>query len=193
MWETTEAQVCWSHCSDHTQFLQDNGPNSFCFNDLPFYSTGRKSSIFCFALLLPQIVFNFQNQGQIWNLLVLTFQNTPYMYNLTKFWLRYLRLKTHDTILLFSWFKSKLGLVGSSSQWVSMSLNESHWELEPTKPNLDLNHQELSFNRRLQCIQPISDSTFISLVNVSKKFKFRVRIKSASLINIKSWAKNFSQ
>ena len=30
------------------------------------------------------------------------FQNTPYMYNLTKFWLRYLRLKTHDTILLFS-------------------------------------------------------------------------------------------
>ena len=31
------------------------------------------------------------------------FQNTPYMSNLTKFWLRYLRLKTHDTILLFSW------------------------------------------------------------------------------------------
>ena len=31
------------------------------------------------------------------------FQNTPYMYNLTMFWLRYLRLKTHDTILLFSW------------------------------------------------------------------------------------------
>ena len=31
------------------------------------------------------------------------FQNTPYMCNLTKFWLRYLRLKTHDTILLFSW------------------------------------------------------------------------------------------
>ena len=30
------------------------------------------------------------------------FQNTPYMCNLTKFWLRYLRLKTHDTILLFS-------------------------------------------------------------------------------------------
>ena len=30
------------------------------------------------------------------------FQNTPYMSNLTKFWLRYLRLKTHDTILLFS-------------------------------------------------------------------------------------------
>ena len=30
------------------------------------------------------------------------FQNTPYMFNLTKFWLRYLRLKTHETILLFS-------------------------------------------------------------------------------------------
>ena len=33
------------------------------------------------------------------------FQNTPYMCNLTKFWLRYLKLKTHDTILLFyNWF-----------------------------------------------------------------------------------------
>ena len=31
------------------------------------------------------------------------FQNTPYMCNLTKFWLRYLRLKTQDTILFFSW------------------------------------------------------------------------------------------
>ena len=29
------------------------------------YSTGRKSWIFCFALLLPQILVNFQNQGQI--------------------------------------------------------------------------------------------------------------------------------
>ena len=36
------------------------------------YSTGRKSWIFCFALLLPQILVNFQNQGQIWNLLNLT-------------------------------------------------------------------------------------------------------------------------
>ena len=47
------------------------------------YSSCHKSSIFCFAQLL--------------------LQNTPYMCNLTKFWLRYLRLKTHDTILLFSW------------------------------------------------------------------------------------------
>ena len=31
------------------------------------------------------------------------FQNTPYMSNLTKFWLRYLRLKTHDWNLLFLW------------------------------------------------------------------------------------------
>ena len=31
------------------------------------------------------------------------FQNTPYMCNFTKFWLRYLMLKTQDTILLFSW------------------------------------------------------------------------------------------
>ena len=32
------------------------------------------------------------------------FQNTPYMSNLTKFWLRYLRLKTDETNLLFSWY-----------------------------------------------------------------------------------------
>ena len=31
------------------------------------------------------------------------FQNTPYMSILTKFRLRYWMLKTHDTILLFSW------------------------------------------------------------------------------------------
>ena len=31
------------------------------------------------------------------------FQNTPYMCNLTKFWLRYLRLKTNDWNLLFLW------------------------------------------------------------------------------------------
>ena len=47
------------------------------FNETSFYktiySTGTKSLIFCFALSLPQIFVNFQNQGQIWNLLVLTF------------------------------------------------------------------------------------------------------------------------
>ena len=31
------------------------------------------------------------------------FQNTPYMCNMTKFWLRYLGLKTYYTILLFSY------------------------------------------------------------------------------------------
>ena len=41
------------------------------------YSTGRKSWIFCFALLLPQILVNFRNQGQIWNLLVLTYSKHP--------------------------------------------------------------------------------------------------------------------
>ena len=41
------------------------------------YSTGTKSSMICFALLLLQILVNFQNQGQIWNLLVLTFSKHP--------------------------------------------------------------------------------------------------------------------
>ena len=41
------------------------------------YSSGKKSVVFCFALLLPQILVDFQNQGQIWNLLVLTFSKHP--------------------------------------------------------------------------------------------------------------------
>ena len=36
-----------------------------CPKRQPLYSTGTKSWIFCFALLLPQILVNFQNQGQI--------------------------------------------------------------------------------------------------------------------------------
>ena len=35
------------------------------------YSSSHKSSIFCFAQLLLQILVNYQNQGQFWNLLVL--------------------------------------------------------------------------------------------------------------------------
>ena len=42
-----------------------------------YYSGGNKFVVFCFALLLPQILVNFQNQGQIWNLLVLTFSKHP--------------------------------------------------------------------------------------------------------------------
>ena len=41
------------------------------------YSSSHKSLIFCFAQLLLQILVNYQNQGQIWNLLVLTFSKHP--------------------------------------------------------------------------------------------------------------------
>ena len=41
------------------------------------YSSSHKSPIFCFAQLLLQILVNYQNQGQIWNLLVLTFSKHP--------------------------------------------------------------------------------------------------------------------
>ena len=41
------------------------------------YSSSHKSWIFCFAQLLLQILVNYQNQGQIWNLLVLTFSKHP--------------------------------------------------------------------------------------------------------------------
>ena len=60
-------------------------------------------SFLYFAQLLQQLLVNFQNLGFeiCWSW---KFQNTPYMSNLTMFWRRYLRLKTHDTILLFSWY-----------------------------------------------------------------------------------------
>ena len=41
------------------------------------YSSSHKSSIFCSAQLLLQIFVNYQNQGQIWNLLVMTFSKHP--------------------------------------------------------------------------------------------------------------------
>ena len=41
------------------------------------YSGGNKFVIFCFALLLPKILANFQNQGQFKNLLVLTISKHP--------------------------------------------------------------------------------------------------------------------
>ena len=41
------------------------------------YSGGNKFVIFCFALLLLQILDNYQNQGHIWNLLVLTISKHP--------------------------------------------------------------------------------------------------------------------
>ena len=41
------------------------------------YSCDPKFVLFCFALLLPQILDDFQNQGQFWNLLVLTISKHP--------------------------------------------------------------------------------------------------------------------
>ena len=55
------------------------GGVSFIF-DTPYkyiYSSGNKFVIFCFAQLLPQILDNFQKQGQLWNLLVLTISIHP--------------------------------------------------------------------------------------------------------------------
>ena len=41
------------------------------------YSCDPKFVVFCFALLLPQILDDFQNQGQFRNLLVLTISKHP--------------------------------------------------------------------------------------------------------------------
>ena len=41
------------------------------------YSRDHKFVVFCFALLLPQILDDFQNQGQFWILQVLTISKHP--------------------------------------------------------------------------------------------------------------------
>ena len=50
---------------------------AFRFMVCLLYSSSHMSSIFCFAQLLLQILVNYQKQGQIWNLLVLTFSKHP--------------------------------------------------------------------------------------------------------------------
>ena len=47
------------------------------FSWYTLYGRGEKSVVFCFALLLPQILDDFQNQGQFQNLLVLTVSKHP--------------------------------------------------------------------------------------------------------------------
>ena len=47
------------------------------FNKKVLYSSGNKFVIFWFAQLLPQILDNFQNQGQFQNLQVLTISKHP--------------------------------------------------------------------------------------------------------------------
>ena len=48
------------------------------------YSRDHKFVVFCSALLLPQILDYFQNQGQFWNLLVLTISKHPLLVQFDK-------------------------------------------------------------------------------------------------------------
>ena len=86
----------------------------FFFECFPYRYTVVEKSLLYFVLLYYShkswSIFKTRDRfGICWSW---RFQNTPYMSNLTKFWLRYLRLKTHDTILLFScyliWLRRKL-------------------------------------------------------------------------------------
>ena len=61
-------------CLVHFFFILSLLFKIFAFSALnSTYSTCQKSPIFCFAQLLLQILVNYQNQGQFWNLLVLSF------------------------------------------------------------------------------------------------------------------------
>ena len=92
------------------------------------YSTGTKSSIFCFALSLPQILVNFQNQRQIWNLLVLTFSKHPLHVQFDQVLPEIFEVKDiwcHSFIFLFSflWFLLR------SQYFVLKAINyENPWE-----------------------------------------------------------------
>ena len=70
------------------------------------YSRDHKFVVFCFALLLPQILDYFQNQGQFWNLLVLTISKHPLLvqfdqvlaeiFEVKEIWYHFLILMTMD-------------------------------------------------------------------------------------------------
>ena len=57
--------------------LFKNSNNIWSSKSERIYSRDHKFVVFCFALLLPQILDYFQNQGQFWNLLVLTISKHP--------------------------------------------------------------------------------------------------------------------
>ena len=71
-----------------------------------------------FTRFLSEIFINFKTQWQFWNLLFMRIPKHPYMLNLMKFWLRYLRLKTVDIfqkIILSSSFSLSIVSVNSSA------------------------------------------------------------------------------
>ena len=95
---------------------------SFCFIQVDFWK-GKNKQIFAYILTNTSytvvlirvgyfVLLNYSYKS--WSIIKTRdifencwswrFQNTPYMSNLTKFWLRYLRLKTYETNLLFSWY-----------------------------------------------------------------------------------------
>ena len=57
------------------------------------YSCDCKFVIFCFALLLPQILDNFHNQGLFWNLMVLTISQHPLLVKFDLVWADILEVK----------------------------------------------------------------------------------------------------
>ena len=66
---------CWEDSPLNTKVPKTKSEPFIQFQKI--YSSSHKSWIFCFAQLLLQILVNYQNQGQIWKLLVLTFSKHP--------------------------------------------------------------------------------------------------------------------
>ena len=82
--------------------------NWICINHYICWITNTRHTVVEISLLYFVLLFYSQKSWQIFKTRVSLkicwfwqFQNTPYMCNLTNFWLRYLQLKTQDTILLF--------------------------------------------------------------------------------------------
>ena len=64
-----------------------------------FYSSGRKSWIFCYAPLFLQILVNYQNQGQFWNLLVLRIPKLSLKVKFDKDLAEIIKVKDNKSIL----------------------------------------------------------------------------------------------
>ena len=82
-----------------------------------------------FPSFLHEFFVKLDSWWQFWICLSWGFRNTPYMFNLMKFWLRYLRLKTMNTIQnidcssIFYWLFRNQALSSTLNIPVNSSLN----------------------------------------------------------------------
>ena len=111
LWETTDWSVMASSnrhgewpVEGKVKYWKNSMSDSLLYKNVDLQCNVTKSLLYFVLLYYSQkswSIFKISDRFKIcWSW---QFQNTPYMSILTKFRLRYWMLKTHDTILLFSW------------------------------------------------------------------------------------------